>query len=287
MPELNSHQFHEAWLTYKTPEVQQLAFSLLSPNIIREIPNQLPIQHKFDLHTDQHWQDMYKCYTPRLQQLDLYPDELHQFLNKLKSTRLGLRFERYIWFWLLDHHYHPYHLIAHSLQIIDGARTIGELDFLIQNTETRQVEHWEVALKYYLGEQNLSLKHWYGLNREDTLLTKLMHFTEKQFQFSNVHEHQIDQRFAVMKGQLYLPYHRYTAKIPPWVNTNRRLGFWGNNFPSHHAQYYRLNRHEWLCPNQFIEHAFNSWWTNGLYFSRHKNEYYMYRSTISLKNKFS
>ena len=51
-----------------------------------------------------------------------------------------------------------------------GTQTIGELDFLVYNTTEQRIEHWEVALKYYLGEKDLSLPYWYGLNREDTLL---------------------------------------------------------------------------------------------------------------------
>ncbi len=57
------------------------------------------------------------------------------------------------------------------------------MDFLVYNTTEQRIEHWEVALKYYLGEKDLSLPYWYGLNREDTLLKKLAYFTERQFQF--------------------------------------------------------------------------------------------------------
>ncbi|MFH4294831.1 DUF1853 family protein, partial [Acinetobacter baumannii] len=70
---------------------------------------------------------------------------------------------------------------------------------------TQQVEHWEVALKYYLGEGQLNLEQWIGLNREDTLSKKLYHFTDKQFQFSEALDFKVQQRFAVLKGQLYLP----------------------------------------------------------------------------------
>ena len=37
-------------------------------------------------------------------------------LSQLKSTRLGLRFENLLWFWLQEDNYHPYQLLGHSIQ---------------------------------------------------------------------------------------------------------------------------------------------------------------------------
>ena len=90
--------------------------------------------------------------------------------------------------------------IQHSIQIIEAKNTLGEIDFLVRNQATKQIEHWEVALKYYLGESNLQLMHWYGLNRSDTLLRKLNHFSKKQFQFTQALDFKIEKRLAIMKG---------------------------------------------------------------------------------------
>ena len=192
----------------------------------------------------------------------------------------------FMWFWLLDHRYHAYELLGHSIQIIDGARTTGELDFLIKNTETNQVEHWEVALKYYLGETDLSLTTWYGLNRTDTLNRKLKHFTHKQFQFQQALDTDIQVRFAVLKGQLFLPLiNGFTAadalnqySLPDWLNPDRRLGTWGNIIPKADLNYYRLQRQEWICPNAEISSQNAHWWTNGLYLQNQNNQFYMYRN---------
>lgn len=273
--------FNELWLEYKNPLVRQLAFTLLSPNIIQDLPPSLRILYSFNLHSNQHWFSLFENYRSRLQYLDHHPDELYNFLNRLKSTRLGLRFETLMWFWLQDHHYHAYELLGHSLQIIEGPMTVGELDFLIKNTETNQIEHWEVALKYYLGEQDLSLNSWYGLNRTDTLFRKLNHFTQKQFQFSNALNYVIDLKYAVLKGQLYFP--NKQLELPSWINTERRLGLWGQHFPINTSQYRRLKRHEWLCPNADRMHTKIRWWTDGLYFNAEYNEYYMYKAPPLLK----
>ena len=283
---ISQHQLFEPWLQFKHPLVRQLAFAVASPNILSALPSELDIQHTFHFHPSQIWQQHFQTYLPRLKQLDQGPKELEDFMAQLKSTRLGLRFEMFMWFWLLDHHYHAYELLGHSIQIIDGARTTGELDFLIKNTETNQVEHWEVALKYYLGETDLSLTTWYGLNRTDTLNRKLKHFTHKQFQFQQALDTDIQTRFAVLKGQLFLPLtNGFTAvdalnqySLPNWLNPDRRLGTWGNIIPTTDLNYYRLQRQEWICPNAEVSSENAHWWTNGLYLQNQNNQFYMYRN---------
>ena len=265
----------EPWLQFKHPYVRQLAFCVASPNIISNIPNDLILKHHFSLHSNTFWQHQFEQYLPRLKQLDQNPEPLFAFLNQLKSTRLGLRFEYLLWFWLLDHNYHFYQLLGHSIQKIDGAKTLGELDFVLLNTQTNQIEHWEVALKYYLGESDLSLSHWYGLNRDDTLHKKLGYFTERQFQFDSSLGHCIEQRFAVMKGQLFIPERINLVHLPFWINPQRRLGRWGTQIK---ADYYRLQRYEWLCPHESPSSLEAIWWANGLYLDlKHTCHYYMYR----------
>jgi uncharacterized protein len=268
--------FFEPWLQFNNPIVRHLAFCIASPNILAEIPNDLAIKNHFELHPDQKWQTHYQNYESRLKQLDQQPQPLIDFLAQLKSTRLGLRFENLLWFWLLDDDYHPYQLLGHSIQKIAGAITLGELDFVVLNQETQEVEHWEVALKYYLGEGKLDLAQWFGLNREDTLQRKLKHFTERQFQFTEANHHPIQRKFAVMKGQLYMPTDQSELSIPSWINTSRRLGQWGTQIPT--TPYYRLQRHEWLCPDQDASSKPAILWTNGLYYHHTPTpSYYMFR----------
>lgn len=268
--------FFEPWLQFNNPIVRHLAFCIASPNILNEIPNDLDIKNHFELHPDQKWQTHYQNYESRLKQLDQQPQPLIDFLAQLKSTRLGLRFENLLWFWLLDDDHHPYRLLGHSIQKIAGAITLGELDFVVLNRETQEVEHWEVALKYYLGEGKLDLAQWFGLNREDTLQRKLKHFTERQFQFIEANHHPIQRKFAVMKGQLYMPTDQSELSIPSWINTSRRLGQWGTQIPN--MPYYRLQRHEWLCPDQKASSLPAIWWTNGLYYHHSPTpSYYMFR----------
>ena len=270
-------QYFEPWLEFQHTLVRQLAFAIASPNLICELPAALDLQHVFQLHDDTQWYQHYHTYLPRLQQLDQDPSELLQFMQRLKSTRLGLRFEYLMWFWLQDQAYHNLKLLAHGLQIIDGKNTLGELDFVLYNPVTAQIEHWEVALKYYLAEQDLALPDWYGLNRSDTLSRKLHHFTRKQFQFSQLPGYVIEQKYAVMKGQLYLPHRplqQTEPTLPVWVNPARRYGHWGEEMLS---PYYRLQRYEWICPDRQPSSQQPVWWGDGLYLHPASNHYYMFR----------
>lgn len=276
----------EPWLSFKHPLVRQLAFAIASPNILKQIPQDLVLKHAFELHPDIFWQQQFEQYHSRLEQLDLNPNELTHFIAKLKSTRLGLRFEYLMWFWLQDSEYHHLKIIGHSIQIIDGRHTVGELDFLILNQMTQHVEHWEVALKFYLSEPSLLLKEWYGLNRSDTLFRKLNHFSQKQFQFDHIdlnqQQYKIDRKFAVLKGQLYLPetipQNQYTSSISSpiasWVNPARRIGQWGYHI---RPDFYRVERQEWICTQQAQSSPNAVWWYDGLYRNYQTLEEFMFR----------
>ena len=279
-------ELNEPWLALKQPQVRQLAFCIGSPNILQSIPADLNLHFSFQFHDNKIWEDHIKTYWPRLQYLDQHPEVLLNFLQKLKSTRLGLRFEMFIWFWLLDHAYHPYELLGHSIQKIDGRKTVGELDFVLRNTATAEIEHWEVALKYYLAEGDFSLPYWYGLNRSDTLSRKLNHFTQKQFQFEDALGQNIQRRFCILKGQLYLPEFSLRSPLPDWVNPARRIGHWGQYIPSGSEHYYRLQRHEWICPQEFSSSEDATWWTDGLYKQVNDERYYMFRQASLLTFPF-
>lgn len=270
--------YFEPWQYYKHPIVRQLAFCIASPNILLHVPNALEIKNHFELHNDAFWQQQFNLYKHRLDALDQNPTELIEFVQKLKSTRLGLRFEYLFWFWLQDQENQQFELIQHSIQIIEAKNTLGEIDFLVRNRTTQHIEHWEVALKYYLGEADLSLKYWYGLNRSDTLHRKLNHFSEKQFQFTHALDFNIDQKFAVMKGQLYTPMYKQSDQLPDWINPQRRIGQWGHQIRNEvHTNFYRLQRHEWICPDQNATSDNAWWWCNGLYYDKSSQIFYMYR----------
>jgi hypothetical protein len=73
-------------------------------------------------------------------------------------------------------------LLARNLPIRDGGITLGELDFVVYNPQTQDVEHHEIAIKFYLGYQG-SASHppgWYGPNPRDRLDIKTARMLDQQ-----------------------------------------------------------------------------------------------------------
>lgn len=71
-----------------------------------------------------------------------------------------------------------------SVQLFEREKTIGELDFIIENLETNQLVHLELAYKFYLYDPSISsneLSNWIGPNRNDSLKSKLDKLKTKQF----------------------------------------------------------------------------------------------------------
>ncbi|PSL16826.1 hypothetical protein CLV44_101226 [Marinobacterium halophilum] len=108
-------------------------------------------------------------YLARLIFWDRHPEHMPACLRQPAPRRLGLYFEQLYACLLSDVLEWP--LLARNRQIMDGKRTLGELDFLVRNPLSGAVEHHEIAVKFYLGylapaaEQTL----WYGPDSRDRL----------------------------------------------------------------------------------------------------------------------
>lgn len=73
-----------------------------------------------------------------------------------------------------------YKVIADEIQLNDHGRTLGAIDFIIKNQSLERLEHWEVAVKFYLLKDGL----WYGPNAQDRLDKKLLHMLNHQLLMS-------------------------------------------------------------------------------------------------------
>jgi len=111
-----------------------------------------------------------------------------------------------------------YQILAHNQQIFDDKQTIGELDLLVRNLETNQLEHYELACKFYMfvGEQLENPHHWLGPNTRDSLGIKCARLLNQQLQLCN---HPAAEKWlneqglsalaiksrAIVQGRLFLP----------------------------------------------------------------------------------
>lgn len=77
-----------------------------------------------------------------------------------------------------------YKVLYENIQIVENKITVGEIDFIIQEIETSQNIHLELAYKFYLLDSNISSvvnQCWIGPNRKDSLNEKLDKLYTKQF----------------------------------------------------------------------------------------------------------
>jgi hypothetical protein len=245
------------WLDFCQPAVRDLAFALASPPLLCNWPAELTPDNPIDLPSDQFWQAHFQRYLPRLSALDADPTELNDMLGRLPTTRLGVRFEALLSFWLNDHsdHWHDFELLAQNIQLKDDKRTIGEVDFIIENKVTGEIEHWELSLKFYLGEALLKPFEWRGLNDRDTFGRKIKHTIERQFNVDQIDlpllgTKTIQKRRAIFKGRLFYPdrvNEILKESLTTWLHPHHLRGTWGYDLPQN-TNWRRATRREWLTP---------------------------------------
>ncbi|NRF15698.1 DUF1853 family protein [Vibrio coralliilyticus] len=115
----------------------------------------------------------------------------------------------------------------------ENGQTLGAIDLILKNESSNQLEHWEVAIKFYLLHQGI----WYGPNAHDQLDKKLdrmlshqlkmsssTQFSSKYPELDNLTEH------LLLQGRLYInPFS--TEPIPTHclgyeIDTTQISGLW-------------------------------------------------------------
>jgi hypothetical protein len=119
-----------------------------------------------------------------------------------------------------------YKVLYENIQIIENKKTIGEIDFIIEEIVTSQVIHLELAYKFYLFDPNISsqpINNWIGPNRNDSLREKLDKLKHKQLpllyhncakaKFNNIKIDEVTQAICLFVS-LFIPY-EYKGSFSP------------------------------------------------------------------------
>jgi hypothetical protein len=119
-----------------------------------------------------------------------------------------------------------YELLYQNFQVKEDKTTIGEIDFILEDLETKQQTHLELAYKFYLYDPNISndqQRNWIGPNRNDSLIQKLDKLRSKQFPLlyresakailPKVDFNSINQKLCLM-ANLFIPY-QFSGEIIP------------------------------------------------------------------------
>lgn len=192
-----------------------------------------------------HWVTQDECERMRavsqqwLLDLDNNPAPLQRLLNASRDHRLGHYFETLLAFWLAWPENPLYRLIARNLPIRDGKRTVGEMDFLVQARETGEFQHWEVAVKFYLGvAAGGDYASWQGPGLKDRLDIKVDHLLQHQLKLGESRLAQktfqtiglpacLPQPVCFLKGRLFYPMKATVADwAPRHANPQHLTGWW-------------------------------------------------------------
>ncbi len=161
-------------------------------------------------------------------------------------------------------------LLAANIQIQGAEQTLGELDFLIKDENTRNTIHIELACKFYLYDPQagtLELEKWIGPNRRDSLFEKLEKVKTKQFPLLHRREtleilEQLDifppiSQQLCLKAQLFVPQSLDVDTLPEnfrpcvvghYVNLDTFLKKEKDNS----ARFALPTKKEWLLPQDLI-----------------------------------
>lgn len=177
--------------------------------------------------------------------------------------RLGRHFEQLLKAWLETSS--RYELLASNLQVMAGKTTTGEFDFLVGcGAET---EHWEAAVKFYLGTGDGSdLACWFGPNTQDRFDIKYARLIDHQLRLADTPAAgkllekmglTVTRSRCLMKGRLFHPWDRFAKGdflLPPGVNPAHEKGWWLSYFDFTRLfndlghRYVYLPKSLWLSP---------------------------------------
>jgi len=273
----------EPWEHYQRPFVRDLAYALASPPVLNTWVDHQPLINTptVTMHSAEFWQQQFANYKDRLAVLDTtkaYRDLTRFLMNRPSPYRLGFHFEGLLHFWLNDgfaQGCHPYEVLAHNVQLYREKQTIGELDYILRNHDTGEVEHWELAIKFFLGSAPYHHANWVGMNSRDNLERKMTHMQSKQFRTVqvDVNSHdsaKVDKRIAVIKGRFFYPYTDVNFTRPSWLAPNLPLHAWydGNDLAQlatiDTSQLRRAHYVEWFTKRRFYdEHSPMIAWSEG------------------------
>ena len=203
----SDHPFEPPYFKYRHRCVADLAWCIFSPSLIRD---------KAAIHDCYQplWNDEASLFFDRL---DKQPQPLQQWLAT-SSSRLGFVYERFWQFWWtqrrssLDWQF--------NIQIHNGGKTLGEVDALSYDPVSGELNHYELAVKFYLGlppdvfQEGREQKYeWVGPQTIDRLHRKWRQMDQQQLNTCRAHaeklmlpdRHQL-KTHSVTRGRLFTPY---------------------------------------------------------------------------------
>ncbi len=165
-----------------------------------------------------------------------------------------------------------YNVLYENVQLIEDKVTLGEIDFIIEEKDTNQRIHLELAYKFYLFDPSISsepINNWIAPNRNNSLQGILEKLKRKQFpllyhkaaksKLKNIEINELSQAVYLM-ANLFIPY-EYKASFEP-AYTQAIKGYYLNmdrliSLDNSTKSYYIPSKKEWG-----MDPAENETWTD-------------------------
>ncbi|MCW8327568.1 DUF1853 family protein [Photobacterium sp. SDRW27] len=180
--------------------------------------------------------------------------KLPENLNYQGGKRLGFYYQ---WLWQQLILNHPdYELLGEELQLTVDKKTLGAIDFLVKNLQTEQIEHWEVAIKFYLAYEH----SWPGPNARDNLDKKAKRMLTHQLMLSShpAYKATLEQQYGrpdvrrlIMQGRLFYPAHAGDSGSDIELNPDAAKGLWCYSQQAQTLDLRRIAKPEWIAPPSF------------------------------------
>jgi len=232
---------------FKTPAVRHLAWLCEAPQLVASPISFRPCEFLPSdyLTTLTHWDD--------------HPKEAPVRLSAPTEKRLGHYFERLYEVMLSE--LMGWEIVLKNQQIRTETQTLGELDFVLRNAVTGDLEHHEIAIKYYLGVPAADGPAlWYGPNARDRLDLKTNHMLSHQSQMTQRPEtRNVLAELGIqesIKPRIFMPGYLFypngdTAKLPDTVPDDHLTGKWryaADLATEDTSRWVRLNKPHWIGP---------------------------------------
>lgn len=170
------------------------------------------------------------------------------------NTRLGF-FYQWLWQQLITHH-PDYEMVAEEIQLHEAGRTVGAIDFLVKNKCSGELEHWEVAIKFYLAWE----QQWPGPNAKDNLDKKAQRMLSHQLPLSDSatyrtqFAHQFGQptvKRLIMQGRLFTPAYRNDTGSSIAINPAASFGQWCYANECERLALRAITKLDWIAPPRY------------------------------------